>query len=157
MSLEKSAEIGRRLRARGLTIGLAESCTGGAVASALTDVAGSSDYLLGGVVAYSNQAKERLLGVEGGVLSTHGAVSEPVARQMAEGARQAFGAGLGIGITGILGPSGGSAGKPAGLVYMAVATAGGTEVRRYQWSGDRLMNKRQSLEAALDLILEQIP
>lgn len=154
--LLKSKELGRRLRARGLTLAVAESCTGGGLADAITDVAGSSDYFLGGVVAYANRVKEQLLGVEPELLATQGAVSGPVALQMAEGARRTLGADLGVGITGIAGPGGGTAEKPVGLVYIALAAPGKSEVRRHLWTEDRIGNKRRSVEAALDLLLEQL-
>lgn len=151
---ELAEELGRRLRARGLSVATAESCTGGGVADAITDVAGSSAYFLGGVVAYSNEVKERLLGVDSAVLATQGAVSEPVALQMAKGVRRLLGADVAVGITGIAGPGGGSAEKPVGLVYIAVAGPEGQEVRRYLRSGDRIANKRHSVQAALELLLE---
>ncbi|MGE5619598.1 MAG: CinA family protein [Sphingomonadaceae bacterium] len=151
---ELAEELGRRLRVRGLSVATAESCTGGGVADAITDVAGSSAYFLGGVVAYSNEVKERLLGVDSAVLATQGAVSQPVALQMAEGVRRLLGADVAVGITGIAGPGGGSAEKPVGLVYIAVAGPEGQEVRRYLRSGDRIANKRHSVQAALELLLE---
>lgn len=149
-------ELQRALGARGLTLATAESCTGGGLADAVTDVAGSSEYFLGGVVSYSNSAKERMLGVDSRLLATYGAVSEPVAAAMADGACRALGAEVGVGITGIAGPSGGSAEKPVGLVYIAVASREGREVRRYLWKGDRVTNKRRSVEAALELLLEYL-
>lgn len=151
-----AALLGDRLRAAGMTIATAESCTAGGVASAITDVPGSSDYFLGGVVAYANESKERLLGVDSATLARHGAVSEPVARQMAEGARRAFECDLAVGITGILGPGGGTPEKPAGLVYVAVATAAGTAVERHVWDRDRLGNKALSIEAALNALLRAL-
>ncbi len=152
----RAEDLGRRLRALGLTLATAESCTGGGIADAITDVAGSSDYFLGGVVAYANRVKEQLLGVGADLLASQGAVSEPVALQMAEGVRRLLGADLGVGITGIAGPGGGSADKPVGLVYIAVAGPEGQEVRRYLWSCDRVGNKRRSVRAALELLLERL-
>lgn len=154
--LTRAEELGERLRSLGLTLATAESCTGGGLANAITDVAGSSDYFLGGVVSYANRVKEQLLGVDPRVLATQGAVSEPVALQMAEGVRRALGTDLGVGITGVAGPSGGSAEKPVGLVYVAVALPEGSEARRYLWSGDRVGNKRRSVLAALELLLEKV-
>ena len=141
---------------RGLTVALGESCTGGLVADAITDVAGSSGYFAGGVVSYSNEAKERFLGVPGAVLAAHGAVSAQVARAMAEGARERFGAGVAASVTGIAGPDGGSDAKPVGLTYVAVADADGVDVRRYLWSGDRAANKTSSAAAVLQLLLERV-
>jgi PncC family amidohydrolase len=143
--------LGRRL-----TLALAESCTGGLVADAITDVAGSSGYFAGGVVSYSDEAKERLLGVPGDVLAAHGAVSAQVAKAMAGGARERFGADLAGAVTGIAGPDGGSAAKPVGLTYVAIADADGVEVRRHLWIGDRAENKRASAEALLELLLERV-
>lgn len=154
--LEKAEALGRRLKALGLTLAVAESCTGGGLADAITDVAGSSDYFLGGIVSYSNHAKVQLLGVDPNQLAAHGAVSEPVARAMAEGVRRTLPADLGAGITGIAGPAGGTPEKPVGLVYIAVATERGSQVRRFLWSGSRIENKRSSVEAALDMLLERL-
>ena len=154
--LARAEELGERLRVLGLTVSTAESCTAGGLADAITDVAGSSDYFLGGVVAYTNRVKEQLLGVDPRVLAAQGAVSEPVALQMAEGVRRALGTDVGVGITGIAGPSGGTAEKPVGLVYIAVVTPKGQEARRYLWSGDRIGNKRRSVLAALEMLLEQL-
>ncbi len=153
-SLGKAEEAGRLLRARGLTLATGESCTGGGLSDAITDIAGSSDYFLGGIVAYSNSAKERLLGVDPSLLASHGAVSEPVALAMAEGVRRAMGAQVGIGVTGIAGPGGATPGKPVGLVYVAVVGPKGRKVRRFLWSEDRIGNKRRSVEAALEMLCE---
>jgi PncC family amidohydrolase len=141
---------------RGLSVAVAESCTGGLVADAITDVAGSSGYFAGGVVSYSNEAKERLLGVPDAVLAAHGAVSAQVARAMAEGARERFASSVAASVTGIAGPDGGSDAKPVGLTYVALADADGVEVRRYQWSGDRAANKVSSAAAVLELLLERV-
>jgi PncC family amidohydrolase len=141
---------------RGVTVALAESCTGGLVADAITDVAGSSGYFAGGVVSYSNEAKETLLGVPGPVLEAHGAVSAQVARAMAEGARDRFAATVAASVTGIAGPDGGSDAKPVGLTYVAVADADGVDVRRHAWSGDRASNKVSSAAAVLELLLERL-
>jgi len=137
----------------GLTVATAESCTGGLVASAITDVSGSSGYFRGGVVSYSNDAKIGLLGVPQALLEAHGAVSAQVARAMALGARARLSADLAVAVTGVAGPGGGSASKPVGLTYVAVADAVGVEVRRFAWAGDRLANKEASVRAALELLL----
>lgn len=141
---------------RGLTLAVAESCTGGLVADAITDVAGSSGYFAGGVVSYSNEAKERFLDVPADVLAAHGAVSAQVARAMAEGARARFGVSVAAAVTGVAGPDGGSDAKPVGLTYVAVADESGVDVRRHLWSGDRLANKRESAAAVLELLLERV-
>ena len=139
----------------GLTVGTAESCTGGRIADALTDVAGSSGYLRGGVVAYADAVKRELLGVAPVLIEQHGAVSAQVARAMAAGARARLGADLAVAVTGIAGPSGGTPGKPIGLTYVAVADSAGIEIRRFAWSGDREANKGSSARAALDLLVER--
>jgi len=141
---------------RGLTLAVAESCTGGLVADAVTDVPGSSGYFLGGIVSYSDAAKERLLDVPAEIIAAHGAVSAQVARAMAEGALARFDAGIAASVTGIAGPDGGSDAKPVGLTYVAVADEGGVDVRRFLWSGDRLANKRSSAEAVLELLVERV-
>lgn len=134
----------------------AESCTGGLVAHLLTEVPGSSAYLLGGVVSYSDAVKRAELGVPAELLEAHGAVSAQVAVAMADGVRARLAADLGVGITGIAGPDGGSAAKPVGLVYVAVAGLGTPDVRRYQWAGDRSANKRDSAQAAIELLLARV-
>jgi PncC family amidohydrolase len=153
-------ELAERLQARcvgrGLTLATAESCTGGLVAHLITEVPGSSAYLAGGVVAYSNGVKERELGVPTEVLAAHGAVSAQVAIAMAEGARERIGADLGVGVTGVAGPDGGTAAKPVGLVYVAVAGLGEPTVRRFLWPGDRSENKRDSARVALEMLLERV-
>jgi PncC family amidohydrolase len=137
-----------------LRVAFAESCTGGRVGDALTDVAGSSGYVAGGVVAYEDDAKEALLGVPRATLAAHGAVSAQVALAMAEGARSRFATDLAVSVTGIAGPAGATAGKPVGLTYVGLSdTAGGT-VRRFTWDGDREANKAASARAALELLLE---
>lgn len=144
--------VGKLLMQRGLTLALAESCTGGLIAHDLTDVPGSSDYFLGGVVAYSNRAKEELLGVRHETLLTHGAVSEQTAREMARGARRIFGADVALSVTGIAGPGGGSPEKPVGLTYIALSAADAEICERYVWQGDRWANKAQSARATLRLL-----
>jgi nicotinamide-nucleotide amidase len=137
---------------RGLTIGLAESCTGGLIASRLTDVPGSSRYVERGVVTYSNASKTELLGVPEDMIAAHGAVSEPVAVAMAEGIRSRSGVDIGIGVTGIAGPDGGTPEKPVGTVAIAAAAAAGTRVRTFRFVGGREMVKFQASQAALDMV-----
>jgi PncC family amidohydrolase len=139
---------------RGLSVATAESCTGGLVAKLITDVAGSSGYFRGGIVTYADETKERLLGVPAELIAGHGAVSAQVARAMAQGAVQGTGASLAVAVTGVAGPGGGTRSKPVGLTYVAVAHAGGVEVRRYLWTGDRASNRNSSARAALELVLE---
>jgi len=145
--------LGEFLRRRGLTIAVAESCTGGLLGSLITDVPGSSDYFRGGVIAYQNDVKERLLGVPSRTLAAVGAVSEETARAMAHGVRNLLESDIGVGITGIAGPGGGTPDKPVGLVYIAVEGPRGAECRRFQWDGTRLENKARSANAAVGLVL----
>ncbi len=144
--------VGRALQARGLTLALGESCTGGLVGHRLTQVPGSSAYFLGGVVAYAYEAKERLLGVRHQTLYDHGAVSRETALEMARGARAAFGADLGLSVTGIAGPGGGLPDKPVGLTWIAISARDGEWTEYHVWDGDRDANKRESAEAALALL-----
>ena len=139
---------------RGLTVALAESCTGGLVASTITDVAGSSGYFLGGVVSYSNDAKMALLEVPQSALDAHGAVSAQVAKQMATGAQARFGAALTASVTGVAGPDGGSPEKPVGLTYVALADGSAVEVRRFTFAGDRAANREAAARAALEWLVE---
>lgn len=154
------AEIGPWLVTRGLTLATAESCTGGLVAQRITDVPGSSAYFLGGLVAYADRAKEALLGVRPETLRVHGAVSEETALEMAQGARRRLGADIAISITGIAGPTGGTAEKPVGLVYVGLVAPGVAQIRRYLWQpeggGSRQANREQSAEAALHLVLDYL-
>jgi PncC family amidohydrolase len=145
--------IGRMLVSRELRVALAESCTGGLIGHRLTQVSGSSAFFLGGVVAYSNAAKQRLLGVDGATLEREGAVSEAVAEAMARGARRVFDADVALGVTGIAGPSGGTAGKPVGLVYIALADRNVVDARRYVFEGQRTEIKEAAASAALDRLV----
>jgi PncC family amidohydrolase len=140
----------------GLSVATAESCTGGLVGHVITQIDGSSGYYLGGAVSYSDALKRSVLGVPAEMLERHGAVSAQVARAMADGARQAFGADVAVSVTGIAGPGGGSEAKPVGLVYVAVAAGTGVDVRRFQWHDDRDGNKRRSAGAALELALAAV-
>ena len=145
--------VGDALKSRGLTVGLAESCTGGLAAARLTEVPGSSGYVRGGVVAYSNDVKTAALGVPAALLAMHGAVSEPVAEAMADGVRRAVGADIGIAITGIAGPDGGTDEKPVGTVWFAVA--GPNEYRdtlKRVVPGDRQLIRSWAVMVALDMI-----
>lgn len=144
--------VGELLRRRGWTLALAESCTGGLVGHRVTNIPGSSDYFLGGVVAYANEAKERLLHVRHETLDRYGAVSRETALEMAKGARQAFGADVGVGITGIAGPGGGLPGKPVGLTWIAVSTRQMEVAESRTFSGERLAVKQQASVAALALL-----
>lgn len=144
------AVVGQLLRDRGWRLAVAESCTGGLIGHRITEVAGSSDYFQGGVVVYSNAAKETLLGVPGDLLASQGAVSDPVARAMAEGVRRRFDTEVGIGVTGIAGPGGGTPTKPVGLVYVAWALPEGTRCQRLLLEGTREAIKWRASQHALD-------
>lgn len=144
--------VGRLLGRRGVTLAVAESCTGGLIGHRITNVPGSSAYYQGSVTAYSSEVKERILHVRRDTLYHYGAVSEQAAREMARGVKQGFHADVGLSVTGIAGPGGGRPGKPVGLVYIALSAPGGEWVERHVWDGDRWENKERSAEAALDLL-----
>lgn len=144
--------VGHLLRQRGLTLAVAESCTGGLLSHRITDVPGSSDYYLGSVTAYANEVKEQLLGVPRDILETVGAVSRETALAMARGARRLLGADLALSVTGIAGPGGGTPQKPVGLTYIALAAPDGEWVEEHRWTGDRAANKAASTSAALALL-----
>jgi len=137
---------------RGLTVATAESCTGGLLAARLTERPGSSAWVLGGVTAYANSAKEQLLDVPGTVLAEHGAVSPEVAAALAEGARASFGADVGVGITGVAGPGGGTAEKPVGTVHLCVAGPDGQELRALRLPGSRSAVRERSVTMAMHLL-----
>ena len=137
---------------RGLTVATAESCTGGLLAARLTERPGSSAWVLGGVTAYANSAKEQLLDVPGSVLSEHGAVSPEVAAALAEGARARFGADVGVGITGVAGPGGGTAEKPVGTVHLCVAGPDGQQLRALRLPGSRSAVRERSVIMAMHLL-----
>jgi PncC family amidohydrolase len=141
--------------AKGLFVATAESCTGGLVASLITDRAGSSGYFRGGVVAYADAVKQDLLAVSAGQLQVHGAVSAQVARSMAVGVRERLKADVAVAVTGVAGPGGGGDAKPVGLTYVACADGQAVEVRRFMWTGDRAANRLASARAALELLLER--
>lgn len=148
--------VGLLLSRSGKTLAVAESCTGGLLGHRVTSASGSSTYFRGGIIAYANEVKIRELGVDPDVLDTEGAVSEPVARQMAEGVRTRFRTDFGIGITGIAGPRGETPGKPVGLVFVAIAAPAGQRVRRFRFEGDRETVKRESADAALAMLMEDL-
>ena len=148
--------VGQLLTEQGLTIAVAESCTGGLIAHRLTNVSGSSAYFMGGVVAYSNEVKERVLGVSGETLAAYGAVSEECAREMARGARRLFETDVALSSTGIAGPTGGTPQKPVGLVYVALATPDLERCERHLWRGDRLGNKQRTADAALEMLRQYL-
>lgn len=154
--MELENQIGELLSQRGWALAVAESCTGGLIAHRITNVSGSSAYFQGGVVSYSNEAKERILRVPHATLIEHGAVSEQTALAMAQGARRLFGTDIAVSVTGIAGPTGGTPEKPVGLVYIALAAEGVDLCEKHLWKGDRTENKARSAEAALKLLLKHL-
>jgi len=146
--------VGRMLAECKLTLAVAESCTGGLLGHRITNVAGSSEYFEGGVIAYSYDAKERLLSVHHDTLYEHGAVSPETALEMARGARKALGADIGLSITGIAGPGGGLPGKPVGLTFIGLSARNVERVERFVWESDREGNKVLSADAALEMLKE---
>ncbi|MFZ1404939.1 MAG: CinA family protein, partial [Anaerolineae bacterium] len=149
-------KIGALLTTLGLTVALAESCTGGQIGDRLTDIPGSSAYFLGSAVTYAYSAKEHVLGVEHNTLLSKGAVSAEVARQMAQGARRAFGADIAVSVTGIAGPGGGTPDKPVGLAHLHLSAPDAEWAERHVWHADRVGNKRLSADAALAMILRYL-
>jgi PncC family amidohydrolase len=156
MSEGLARRIVDELGERNLTLAVAESCTGGQLSAALTAVPGASRVFLGGVVAYSNEAKIELLGVDWRILEEHGAVSEETAAEMARTARERFGSDIAIATTGVAGPGGGSELKPVGLVYLAWAGADSVRVERKLFTGDRASVQRQAVEQALSRLWKEL-
>jgi len=154
--LEQPLEIllGQLLRARGLKLATAESCTGGLIADKITDVPGSSDYFLGGFVSYAYEAKVASLGVSWDTLKAHGAVSRETVLEMARGARRALGADLAISVSGIAGPGGGLPEKPVGATWIGLATPDVERAEGFYWKGNRRENKEQSAQAAMRMVIE---
>jgi PncC family amidohydrolase len=144
------------LRARGLKLASAESCTGGLLADRITDIPGSSDYFIGGVVAYAYEAKVALLHVSWDTLRAHGAVSRETVIEMARGVRTALGADIGVSISGIAGPGGGLPDKPVGTAWIGLSATDGDRARKFVWEGDRRANKEASAEAALQFLLDYL-
>lgn len=148
-------ELGETLLAAGLTVAVAESCTGGLVGSMITDRPGSSRYFAGGVIAYSDDVKRAQLGVPADLLGSVGAVSREVAEAMAHGVRTRLGTGLGVSVTGIAGPDADGSRKPVGLTYIAVASARGTSSREFRFGGDRTANRREAATQAMRMVIEE--
>ncbi|MFH1909476.1 MAG: CinA family protein [Chloroflexota bacterium] len=148
--------IGKLLRERGFKLSVAESCTGGLLCDRITDVPGSSDYFIGGFVAYAYEAKVKALGVRWDTLKAYGAVSRETVLAMARGARRALDTDIGISVSGIAGPGGGMPEKPVGTTWIGLSAPDGEWARVFIWEGDRLQNKAQSAEAALKLLLDYL-
>ena len=152
--MDKATELVRALARAGKTLATAESCTGGFLGKQITGVSGSAALYPRGVISCCNRVKHEILGVSQADLDAYGAVSEPVARQMAEGVRRVIGADVGVGITGIAGPKSDDTNKPVGLVYIGVSDGCATRVERCRFDGDRDQVRRQSCQRAMELILE---
>ncbi|MCK4307875.1 CinA family protein [candidate division WOR-3 bacterium] len=150
MKLEE--EVGKVLKQKGLTISVVESCTGGLIQKLITDVSGSSEYFLGGIVAYSNLLKQKLLNVSPQTLITHGAVSEETACELARGVREITGADIGVSTTGIAGPAGGTPKKPVGLVYIGLCTEKILTAHKFLFKGTRQGIRKQTADKALELV-----
>ena len=144
------------LPARGLKLATAESCTGGLVSHRITNISGSSEYFLGGVVSYSNEAKANLLGVSWDTLNAYGAVSRETVLEMARGARKLLNADIGISVSGIAGPTGAMPEKPVGTTWLGLSTNSGEWARHFIWDGDREQNKQYSAEAALQFVIDYL-
>jgi len=154
--MEIEEKIGRILKEKGLTIAVAESCTGGLIASRITDIGGASEYFEAGFITYSNKAKTSFLSVPEEVINRYGAVSYEVAGLMAEGVRNIAGVDIGVSVTGIAGPAGGTLKKPVGTVFTGLATKEGTSVRNFLFTGNRLEIKQQTSEAALTFVADYL-
>jgi len=154
--LAVAREVGELLRRRGLTLGVVESATGGLISHLITDVPGSSDYYKGSVTAYSNEVKMKLVGVSEDTLRQHGAVSAPVAEEMAEGGRKLLAVDICLADTGIAGPGGGSPEKPVGLFYLGLADKNGSASRQHTFHGNRERNKQAAAETALGWLREYL-
>ncbi len=148
--------IGDLLRTRGMKLATAESCTGGLIASRITDVAGSSDYFLGGVSAYAYEAKVALLDVSWDTLKAHGAVSRETVLEMARGARKNLSADVAISVSGIAGPGGGMPGKPVGTTWIGLSASDGEWARLFEFEGDRIQNKSSAADAALQFLIDYL-
>src|SRR3990172_5248250 len=148
------ARAGELLRARGLVLATAESCTGGLIADRITNIPGASDYFVGGFVAYAYEAKVATLRVSWDTLRAHGAVSRETVLEMARGGRRALGADLAISVSGIAGPGGGLPEKPVGATWIGLATPDGERAEGFYWKGNRRENKEQSAQAALKMVIE---
>lgn len=156
MSNSLEIEVGRILQQRGLRLGLAESCTGGLVGHRITNVAGSSEYFMGGAVSYSYEAKVAMLGVSWDTLNTFGAVSRETVLEMARGVKKLLNVDIAASISGIAGPGGGTLDKPVGTTWIALVAPDGEWVRKFQFQGDREQNKTASAEAALQMLLDYL-
>jgi PncC family amidohydrolase len=153
MSILMEAMLGELLNDAGLTLAVAESCTGGLVGNLITNVPGSSAYFSGGVIAYANQVKAEVLGVSPATLDSFGAVSKETVLEMAKGIRTLFNADIGLSVSGIAGPDGGTKGKPVGTVWIGLSTPNLEDAKRFMFSGDRQNIKEQAAQTALEIAI----
>jgi PncC family amidohydrolase len=153
---EIAERVGKLLVQKGWTLATAESCTGGLIGHCVTNISGSSEFYLGSVISYANAVKEQLLGIPPTLLKEQGAVNHQVALGMAKGVRELLHTDVGIGVTGIAGPTGGTPEKPVGTVFIAISTPEGEEAHHYVWSKDRVGNKYLSAQAALTLLEDRL-
>jgi PncC family amidohydrolase len=149
-------EVGRLLQKRGLKLSLAESCTGGLISNRITDIPGSSEYFLGGIVSYAYEAKVDLLNVSWDTLKAYGAVSEQTVLEMARGVRKALNSDIAVSVSGIAGPGGATSDKPVGTTWVALVAADVEQARLFQFSGNRVENKASSAEAALQFLFDYL-
>jgi nicotinamide-nucleotide amidase len=154
MELEKT--IGNLLREKGWTLSIAESCTGGLICDRITNVSGSSDYFMGGMVTYSNESKAEHLGIPSAIIKRHGAVSPQLARGMAQGVRKAFHTTFGLSTTGVAGPTGGTKSSPIGRVFIGISDGKRVWVKRKDFKGSRREIKREATEEALELFYKRL-
>ncbi|HSW88536.1 MAG TPA: CinA family protein [Candidatus Saccharimonadales bacterium] len=154
--MDIAEEVGLLLKKNKLNLAIAESCTGGLVGDLITNISGSSDYFLGGIIAYDNRIKIEVLGVKRETIDLYGAVSEETAKEMASCVREKFGSDIAVSITGVAGPTGGSEEKPIGLTYIGLATRDTVIAKKFLWKGNRIENKEQSAKAALEIIREYL-
>lgn len=153
---EAAAQVGALLIAKGWTLAIAESCTGGLIGHSITSISGSSAFFMGGIIAYADHIKRDLVGVPGELLVSYGAVSSQVVLAMAQGVRRVLGTDVGLAVTGIAGPTGATPDKPVGTVYVGLSSPIGDEVAHYVWGEDRSGNKRLSAVATLALLEKQM-
>lgn len=156
MSTSLENQVGKLLHERGLKLSLAESCTGGLIGNRITDVPGSSEYFIGGVVAYAYEAKVALLGVSWDTLNSHGAVSKQTVFEMARGARRVLATDIGMSVSGIAGPGGGTDEKPVGTTWIGLVAEDGEWAQQFHFLGDRVQNKVSAAESALQLLLDYL-
>jgi len=156
VSISLEIKIGKLLQQRNLKLSLAESCTGGLIGNRITDIAGSSEYFLGGVVAYAYEAKVALLGVTWNTLNLHGAVSQQTVTEMARGARKVLNTNIGVSVSGIAGPGGGTDEKPVGTTWIGLVADDGEWARWFHFSGGRIQNKNSAADAALQFLLDYL-